>query len=234
VVTVGSHDTASAVVGVPAMTERFAYIASGTWSLVGLELGAPVITDAAREANFTNELGVDDRTRFLRNVGGLWLLQECLRAWGRDDLNVLLASAGALPAGGPTIDVDDDAFIVPEGMPERIASAAGEAAMDPDRTVRCILDSLAVGYARALDQATTLAGRPVDVVHVVGGGSQNALLCQLTADATGIPVLAGPVEATALGNAVVQARAAGALPDSLDEIRAQLAPSLALQRYEPR
>lgn len=233
VVTVGSHDTASAVVGVPATTDRFAYIASGTWSLVGLELDQPVLSEAARAANFTNESGVDGRTRFLRNVGGLWLLQECLREWRRDDLDALLAGAAAVPAGGPRVDVDDPAFIPPGGMPERIATAAGRDDLDPAQTVRCILDSLAEGYARTLDDASRVAGREVDVVHVVGGGAQNALLCQLTADATGRPVLAGPVEATALGNVVVQARAADALPAGLDDIRAQVATITELRRYDP-
>lgn len=234
VVSVGSHDTASAVVGVPATTDRFAYISSGTWSLVGLELAAPILSDAARAANFTNELGVDGRTRFLRNVGGLWLLQECLREWGRDDLDRLLAGARRAGPGGPTFDVDDPAFIPPGGMPARIAAAVDEPDLTADRTVRCVLDSLAVAYARTVDRAAALSGRRVDVIHVVGGGARNELLCQLTADATGRPVLAGPVEATALGNVIVQARARGELPESLDEIRARLAPGLDLRRYEPR
>jgi rhamnulokinase len=233
VTTVGSHDTASAVVGVPATTDRFAYIASGTWSLVGLELPAPVLGEDARRANFTNELGVDDRTRFLRNVGGLWLLQECLRAWRRKDLGALLAAAAALPADGPRIDVDDPAFIPPGRMPDRIAAAAGRPELDPATTVRCVLDSLAEAYARTLARATGLAGTTVEVVHVVGGGSQNEPLCQLTADATGLPVLAGPVEATARGNVIVQARAHGALPASLDDIRERMAASLTLRRYDP-
>jgi rhamnulokinase len=236
VVSVGSHDTASAVVGVPATTDRFAYIASGTWSLVGLELAAPVLTEAARAANFTNEVGVDGRTRFLRNVGGLWLLQECLRAWGRDDLDALLDEAGRLPSGGLLIDVDDPSFIPPGTMPERVARAAGDLTMAamPARTVRCILDSLARGYARTVEQAVVLAGAAVDVIHVVGGGSQNALLCQLTADASGRPVVAGPVEATALGNVLVQARAAGAAASSLEALRASIAATTPLRRYEPR
>jgi rhamnulokinase len=234
VTTVGSHDTASAVVAVPATTERFAYIASGTWSLVGLELPGPVATDAARLANFTNERGVDGRIRFLRNVGGLWLLQECLRTWRRDDLAALLAEATSVPSGGPLIDVDDAVFIPPGDMPDRIAVAAGGGRRTPAEIVRCILESLASGYARTLRAASELAGRAVDGVHVVGGGSQNALLCQLTADACGLPVIAGPVEATALGNVIVQARSAGALPASLEEVRAGIAASTGLQRYEPR
>ena len=234
VVAVGSHDTASAVVGVPATTERFAYIASGTWSLVGLELHGPVLTDAARAANFTNEIGVDGRTRFLRNVGGLWLLQESLRAWERDDLEDLLAAAGQLAAGGPLIDVDDPAFIPPGQMPDRIAAAAGRSVMTPVETTRCILDSLAAGYAQTVHRAADLAGTDVDVIHVVGGGSQNTVLCQLTADAAGVPVLAGPVEATALGNVLVQARAHGAMPATLEAMRSTIAASFPLRRYEPR
>jgi rhamnulokinase len=232
-VTVGSHDTASAVVGVPATSNHFAYIASGTWSLVGLELDHPVLTDAARHTNFTNEHGVDQRTRFLRNVGGLWPLQECLREWGRNDLDTLLRDAEALPPGGPRIDIDDDTFIPPGDMPTRIASHAGRA-LNHAETVRCILDSLADAYARTIDQASTLADHRVEIIHVVGGGSQNRLLCQLTADAAGLPVLAGPVEATALGNVAVQARAAGLLPDSLDDIRTRLAATIPVTRYEPR
>jgi rhamnulokinase len=228
VVTVGSHDTASAVVGVPATTERFAYVCCGTWSLVGVELGAPVVTDAARAANFTNEAGVDGRTRFLRNVGGLWLLQECLRTWGRDDLTALLAESATLPRG-PVIDVDDPAFIPPGGMPDRIAAAAGRP-LDPVETTRCIVDSLAEAYARTIHQAAALSGTEVDVIHVVGGGAQNDLLCRLTAEAAGLPVLAGPVEATALGNVLVQARR----PDeSLESLRARLAGATHLRRYDP-
>jgi rhamnulokinase len=233
VTTVGSHDTASAVVAVPATCERFAYVASGTWSLVGLELAAPVVTEAARLANFTNEIGVDGRTRFLRNVGGLWLLQECLRTWQRDDLDDLLDAASRLPTRGPCIDLDGPAWIPPGQMPERIATAADRPTMTPVETTRCILDSLARVYARTINRAAELAATTVDVIHVVGGGSQNALLCQLTADAAGLPVVAGPVEATALGNVVVQARAHGAAPASLEAIRAGIAASTALRRYEP-
>lgn len=233
VTTVGSHDTASAVVAVPARSERFAYVSSGTWSLVGLELAEPVVNDAARDGHFTNEIGVDGRTRFLRNVSGLWLLQECMRSWGRDDLDAVLDAAAGVPGGGPVIDVDDAAFIPPGRMPERIAEAAGVPSMDPPATTRCILESLAASYARAVEDGAALAGKEVDVVHIVGGGSRNELLCQLTADRSGLPVIAGPVEATALGNVMVQARAAGALPESLDEIREIVAASTPTRRYEP-
>jgi rhamnulokinase len=157
-----------------------------------------------------------------------------MREWQRDDLEDLVAAAGGLAAGGPQIDVDDPAFIPPGRMPHRIAAAAGRPDMTPVETTRCILDSLATGYARTVDRAIALAGRDVDVIHVVGGGSQNAVLCQLTADAAGVPVLAGPVEATALGNVLVQARAHGAVPASLEAMRSTIAASVALHRYEPR
>jgi len=241
VTTVGSHDTASAVVAVPATGRRFAYVSSGTWSLVGLELEAPLLTPAARKANFTNEGGVDRRTRFLRNLLGLWLLQESLRTWGErgrsDDLAALLTEAETLPAGGPLIDVADPAFLPPGDMPDRIAAAArardGRAPSTPAETVRCIVESLAAGYAATVRRASALAGADVEVIHVVGGGSQNALLCRLTADAAGLPVTAGPVEATALGNVLVQARTRGAVPASLEAIRARLARSPAIRRFEP-
>jgi rhamnulokinase len=231
VTTVGSHDTASAVVGVPATSQRFAYVSSGTWSLVGLELDAPVLTPQARAANFTNERGVDDRTRFLRNVGGLWLLQESLRTWGLE-LEPLLAEAQSL-SPGPTFDVDDPVFLAPGDVPARIAAACNATAMAPAKTVRAVIDSLAVAYAATVRRAGALAGRPVDVVHIVGGGSQNALLCQATANAAALPVVAGPVEATALGNVLVQARAHGAGPAPLEALRARIAPSSSLRRYEP-
>jgi rhamnulokinase len=233
---VGSHDTASAVVGVPATKRQFAYVSSGTWSLVGVELEQPVLTEAARIANFTNEGGVDGRVRFLRNVGGLWLLQESMREWQRNDLEAVLARAAALPAGGPIVDVDDVSFIAPGNMPARIATAAeraGGRVDTPAQLVRCVLDSLASAYARTVRQAATLSGQPVDVIHIVGGGSQNELLCQLTADLSGLPVVAGPVEATALGNVLVQARTVGAVGASLEELRHHIASTSTLRRYEP-
>lgn len=242
VTAVGSHDTASAVVAVPATGGRFAYVSSGTWSLVGLEVDAPVLGAASRAANFTNERGVDGHIRFLRNVGGLWLLQECLRTWAEAgdgaDLATLLAAAAVLPPGGPTVDVDDPAFIPPGGMPDRIAAAAAAHGQRPPatpvETVRCIVDSLAAAYAATVEQAASLASRDVDVVHIVGGGSRNELLCRLTAERTGLPVVAGPVEATALGNVMVQARRHGAAPDTLAGIRAQIAAGTPLRRYPPR
>lgn len=241
VVAVGSHDTASAVAAVPAQAENFAYISSGTWSLVGVELESPVLSEASRKTNFTNERGVDGTIRYLRNVGGLWLLSECQRSWAAQgfsqSLTSLLDAAAALPAGGPQINADDPVFTAPDNMPDRIRSAVrNTGALLPDRpaaVVRCIMDSLAAGYARTLADAERLAGRGVDVVHIVGGGSQNRLLCQLTADATGKPVVAGPVEATAMGNVLVQARAAGVVTGGLAELRELVAAGTNLERYEP-
>jgi rhamnulokinase len=233
VTTVGSHDTASAVAAVPATSDRFAYVSSGTWSLVGVELSQPLLSEAARAANFTNEVGVDGRTRFLRNVGGLWLLQECLHEWGHNDLAALLEAAADLPPDGPTVDVDDAVFVAPGPMTARIAAGARCASMSAPQVVRCILDSLAVAFVRAVKQAADLTGTSVDVIHIVGGGSQNRLLCQLTADAAGVPVVAGPVEATALGNVIVQARAHGVLPDSLEAIRLDVARTASLRTYVP-
>jgi rhamnulokinase len=238
VTTVGSHDTASAVVGVPAETDRFGYISCGTWGLVGVELDAPVLTEDSRKANFTNERGVDGTIRYLRNVMGLWLLSESMRTWdlrGRSlELGDLLLAAAALPAGGPRIDPDDPVFLPPGDMPERIIRAAGLRDPEPAAVVRCILDSLAVAFAAAMADAERLSGRPVEVVHLVGGGSQNALLCQLTADAMGRPVVAGPVEATALGNVLVQARTHGVLSGDLAALRGRVRAASRLHRYEPR
>lgn len=219
-VAVGSHDTASAVVAVPLGDAPAAWISCGTWSLVGVELSAPVVTEAGRAANFTNELGVAGTVRYLRNVAGLWLLQESLRAWADvgtpQDLEALLAGAAAVPALRTVVDVDDPAFAPPGDMPARLRDAARRTGQPepehPAEVVRCVLDSLALAYRRAVRQAATLSGRAVEVVHVVGGGARNALLCRLTADATGLPVVAGPVEATAAGNLLTQALALGELP----------------------
>ena len=241
VTTVGSHDTASAVVGVPAEGERFAYVACGTWALVGVELDEPVLTDESRKANFTNEAGVDGTVRYLRNVMGLWVLSESIRTWEQrrvpSDLVTLLAEAETLPYGGPVVDIDDASLLAPGDMPSRIEAlcrATGqEVPADQVALVRCIVDSLAAAFARAVSEAVRLSGREVDVVHVVGGGSRNALLCRLTAEATGRPVLAGPVEATALGNVLVQARAHGDVTGGLADLRALVRSTHSLQRYEP-
>jgi sugar (pentulose or hexulose) kinase len=235
VIAVGSHDTASAVVGVPAAGPDFAYISCGTWSLVGVELDRPVLTEASRLANFTNEGGVDGTVRYLRNVMGLWPLQECLREWGSPDLPSLLREAAVLPAFHAVVDLDDPVFLPPGDMRGRLTAASGGTALDsPAQVVRCIVDSLALAHRRAVRQAQELSGRHVDAVHIVGGGARNELLCQLTADACGLPVLAGPVEATAIGNLLVQARAAGVIGGDLSALRGILRQTQQIVRYEPR
>ncbi|MFC8192521.1 rhamnulokinase family protein [Cellulomonas sp. NPDC057328] len=239
--TVGSHDTASAVVAVPATGDDFAYVSCGTWSLVGLELPAPVLTEASRAANFTNEAGVDGTVRYLKNVMGLWVLSESLRTWHEAGLPAelpdLLAAAAQVPGLTTVVDVDAPEFLPPGDMPARIAAAAARTGQTPPQsqaeTVRCVLDSLALAYRRAVRQACALSGRDASVVHLVGGGVRNTLLCRLTADATGLPVVAGPVEGAALGNVLVQARAAGVLTGSLADLRAVGARGLDLVRYEP-
>ncbi|HEX6195453.1 MAG TPA: rhamnulokinase family protein [Jiangellaceae bacterium] len=241
VTAVGSHDTASAVVAVPAQGDNFAYISCGTWSLVGLELDQPVLTEASRLANFTNEGGVDGRIRYLRNVMGLWLLQECVRTWERAgqavDLPVLLEAASEVRPLARVIDPDDPAFLPPGDMPSRIAEQCARTGQPvpqtPAETTRCVMDSLALAHRRTVRVAANLAARDVDVIHLVGGGAQNALLCQLTADACGSPVVAGPVEATALGNVLVQAKALGAVADNLDALRALVMRTQEVVRYEP-
>jgi rhamnulokinase len=234
VVAVGSHDTASAVVGVPADGPDFAYISCGTWSLVGLELSAPVLTPQSRRANFTNEGGVDGTIRYLRNVMGLWPLQESMREWGSPDISGLLRAAAREPLLRHVVDLDDPVFMPPGDMIGRITSAAGlPRDASPAVVTRCILDSLAMAHWRAVEQAQELSGRSVDAVHIVGGGARNSLLCQLTADACGLPVLAGPVEATALGNVLVQARTAGVIDGDLTALRAVLRETQPIARYSP-
>ncbi|MFJ2212049.1 rhamnulokinase family protein [Streptomyces sp. NPDC101062] len=241
VTAVGSHDTASAVAAVPASGDRFAYVATGTWSLAGLELDAPVLTEESRRANFTNELGVDGTVRYLRNIMGLWLLQECLRTWEAEaapqPLDRLLAEAAEVPGLRSFVDADDPAFLAPGQMPRRIADACRSLGVrvpqGPAETARCVLDSLALAHRRAIEDAQRLSGRSVDTVHIVGGGAHNTLLCQLTADACGLPVVAGPAEAAALGNVLVQARAAGAVDGTLTDLRALLRATLEPRRYEP-
>ena len=240
--TVGSHDTASAVAAVPMDPEEAVYISCGTWSLVGAELPAAVVTDPARRSGFTNEAGVDGRTRFLKNVMGLWLLSESLRAWERDgeqqDLPALLEAAARVGGDVPTFDADDPRLLAPGDLPGRIAGLVAEAggwapATKPE-LVRSVLASLAAAHAGAVRDVERLTGRTARVVHLVGGGAQNALLCQLTADAVGLPVVAGPVEATAVGNLLVQARTHGLVTGDLEALRAVVARSFPLRTFEAR
>ena len=242
VIAVGSHDTASAVVGVPMTEPGAAYISSGTWSLVGIELDRPVLTEESREANFTNEGGVDGKIRYLRNVMGMWLLSESIRTWEREglilELTTLLAQAAAITTPVAIFDANHPSLLPPGDMPKRITElcvAAGTAAPNsPPEFARSIVESLAEAYATAIDDAERLSGSKINIVHIVGGGSQNTLLCQLTANRTGRRVLAGPVEATAIGNVLIQGRAAGLVDGELSELRALVARTFPLAEYQPQ
>ena len=239
VIAVGSHDTASAVAAIPVTgADHFAYISCGTWSLVGVELSSPVLTEASRAANFTNETGVGGTIRYLRNVMGLWLLQECQRVWRRTpDTAELLAAAAAARPFAALVDSDDPGFLPPGDMPTRIAAYCARTGQRPPVDhggyVRCIMESLALAHRAAIRAAAELSGQAVQVIHLVGGGARNPLLCQLTADATGLPVVAGPVESTAIGNILIQAQAAGALPN-LAAGREMVRDTATLFRYAPR
>lgn len=234
------HDTGSAVAGVPAQTSNFAYISSGTWSLVGLEVAEPVVNEAALAVNATNEGGVFGSFRLLKNVMGLWLLQQCRSTWeqaGRaysyPELVSLAESAEPLRY---FVDPNDDRFLPPGDHPAHIQAfcqQSGQAGPEGDAAVaRCVFDSLALAYRDVLLELQGLTGRPIDVIHVVGGGSRNRLLNQLTADATGIPVLAGPGEATVIGNSLVQLISLGELAN-LDEGRQLVSGLGELERFEP-
>lgn len=242
VTAVGSHDTASAVVAVPATSENFAYISCGTWGLVGVELTAPVLTEESRLAHFTNEAGVDGRVRFLHNVMGLWLVNECVREWEQRgepvDLPGLIERAAAIDHPVPVFDASDTRFLSPGNMQERIIAyftERGEAApVGRIELIRSIFESLAASFANAVETACALSGSTASVVHIVGGGSENDLLCQLTADRLGRPVLAGPAEATSLGNILVQARSQGFVTGSLESLRNMVATAFAPRVFHPR
>jgi len=232
------HDTASAVAAIPAEGHDWCYISSGTWSLMGMELDAPIINERSLALNYTNELGAADKIRFLKNIPGLWLLQECRRAWalaGRDytydELSQLAAQAP--PAG---MLLDPDTFTEPGRMPERIGEHCRALGVPPPKepaeTARLILESLAASYRRVLDNLEALIGRPIHRIHIVGGGSRNRLLNQLTANATRRVVIAGPVEATAAGNILVQAIGAGVVA-GIPEAHAIVRRSFPLETYQP-
>ena len=241
VVAPATHDTGSAVAAVPFRTPDAAYISSGTWSLVGLERRAPLIDDRTFAANLTNEGGVGGTFRLLRNVTGLWLLHECRRAWageGRDwAFDELVAMAEDAPPLRSLIDPNDPAFTAPGDMPRRIrercSATAQEAPEDASAVVRCVLESLALKYRQTLELLADATGTSPPELHVVGGGARNELLCRWTAHATGLPVLAGPAEATEIGNLAVQAMALGEL-GSLDEARDVVRRSFEPAPYEPR
>ena len=238
---VGGHDTASAFVAAPLAGEGAAVLSSGTWSLLGVEVGEPFLGGAAAAFNLTNERGVDGTTRLLRNVMGLWLLQECVRAWRADGLAAEHAELATLAASARSdvalFDPDDQTLLAPGNMPARIAACCSLLGQAPPasagETVRAIQLSLACKYRLVLERLEAITGSPISVIHVVGGGARNEQLCRLTAQLTRRVVIAGPVEATALGNALVQARAAGELSGSLAELHRVAGASSEMTRYEP-
>ncbi len=240
VVAACSHDTGAAVAAVPAKGDKWAYLSSGTWSLLGAELSAPIVTEAAREAGFTNEVGLGGTIRFLKNIAGLWVLQECRRAWeaagqafSYEELTRLAVESGPAAAH---ISLQDARFLSPGHMPEKIIFFCHETQqptpVSPGQFVRTILESLALTYAQTLRQLETLVGYKFEKLHIVGGGSRSELLNQLAADATAVPVLTGPVEATAIGNILIQALALGQL-ESARHLRRIVEQSFPTQTYLP-
>lgn len=240
VIAVAAHDTGSAVAAVPAAAEDWAYLSSGTWSLIGIETAQPLIDDPSFQFGFTNEGGVDHTIRFLKNVMGMWLMEQCRKKWQQNSkalgYEALIQAAQKARAFKCIINPDAQCFLNPPDMPQAIVDFCQRTAQDrpesPGEFVRCILESLALRYKGVIDNINRLRTRPIQVLHVVGGGSQNALLNQFTANATGIPVIAGPIEATALGNILVQALAQGEL-GSLAEGRALVRSSFPLPQFDP-
>jgi sugar (pentulose or hexulose) kinase len=237
----GEHDTGSAVVGLPAEEAEPVFLSSGTWSLMGRELDRPVISQASQAANFSNEGGVFGTTRFLKNIAGLWLLQECKRLWDASGNTIgydeLVAGAARAPAFAALIDPDAVEFQAPPNMIEAITTACGKtgqfAPSEPGAITRVILESLALKYRRTKDLLAQVTAKPVSTIHIVGGGSQNRLLNQFAANATGCRIVAGPVEATSIGNMVMQLYALGKIK-SLAEGRALTRKSFTTIAYEPQ
>lgn len=240
VVKVASHDTASAVLAVPAKSDDFVYISSGTWSLMGMELNAPLINDKTRELNYTNEGGVDGTIRFLKNIMGLWILQESRRQWQREGVEYSFSELSAMAAEAKPlqsiINPDDKLFATQGNMPRRIREYCEKTGQYVPQSVgeivRCILDSLGLRYRYTVADLEYLSGKKIDSINIVGGGTQNVLLCQITADACGVPVCAGPVEATAIGNIMTQLMALGEVK-SVREAREIVAASFDTVDYQP-
>jgi len=235
-----SHDTGAAVAAVPVSGGNWAYLSSGTWSLLGLESKKPIITEQSRAHNFTNEVGYGGSIRFLKNIIGLWIQQECRRAWAREGQTYnyveMAALAEAVPPLRALINPNHPRFGTPDQMPQKIVDYCRETGQTPPATpgefVRCILESLALLYRRTLDEMEEVSGRKLTTLHIVGGGSQNKLLNQFSANATGRTVVAGPAEATAIGNVLIQAIALGHLA-SLDELRRVVRESFPVTTYKP-
>ena len=240
VIAVASHDTASAIAAVPFEAPGALYLSSGTWSVLGTEVPSPVVNDHSYAANLTNEGGPLGSYQLMSNLTGLWLLQECQRAWSRSgqdrDLGDLLALAAAAPPLRCLVNPNAAGFVAPGDMPARIVAACRSSGQDapegPGEVVRCILESLALSYRQTAEVLAAVSGTAPPALHIVGGGSHNALLCQWAADATGLPVWAGPAEASQVGNLVVQAMALGELA-SADEARAVVRESFPPALYEP-
>jgi rhamnulokinase len=239
VIAVASHDTGSAVAGVPATGRDWVYISSGTWSLMGIETQEPIINDQAMELNFTNEGGIEGTFRFLKNITGLWLLQECRRAWAKEkdySYERLIHLAQEAEPFQIFIDPDWDGFLNPLDMPEAIRKycvlTKQKTPDSPAEFVRCVLESLALKYRVVLDQLRQIYAQPVRKVHIIGGGAKNSLLCQYTANATGLPVYAGPAEATSIGNIMMQALTLKTVR-SVQELREVVGRSFELRSYEP-
>lgn len=241
VVATCSHDTGAAVAAVPAEGEGWAYLSCGTWSLLGVEAPEPIVTAEALAENYTNELGLGGSVRFLKNIVGLWIVQECRRSWAAagqelsyDELTRLAAEAKPLAA---LIDPTDPRFASPGDMPQKIAAYCRETRQQAPEgvgaTVRCALESLAITYRRSLDTLERLTGQRLSRLHIVGGGSKNRLLMQMAADATGRQVIAGPVEATAIGNLLIQALALGRIKDHA-ELRRVVRDSFAVETFTPK
>jgi len=241
VIAIGSHDTASAVLGVPGGGDRWAYLSSGTWSLMGVELPQAIVNDKSFGYEFTNEGGVENTIRLLKNIMGLWLVQECKRQWQREGQDLSYAeltqmATEAKPFFG-YVDCDNSDFLAPGDMPSRInkclADTRQQPTQDKGQMVRLVLESLALKYRSVLGAIEDVTGKRIEVLHIVGGGIQNGLLCQFTADATGRKVITGPIEATASGNILMQAKAVGQL-QSIDEARQVVRNSFDLKEYRPQ
>ena len=234
VIAVAGHDTASAIAAVPAEDEKFAYLSSGTWSLMGIEVNAPIINEASALENFTNEGGIEGTTRFLKNITGMWLLEQCRKIWkasGKDYSYSRLVEMAVLEKDfSGRLDPDDPRFANPENMVEAITSVIGPAS--DGQIVSCIYHSLADKYAQVLECLQGFAPYKIDKLHIIGGGSANDLMSQWTADAIGLPVVAGPTEATAIGNVMIQAKAAGLVKDRWD-MRKMIAKAFAVKTFYP-
>ena len=236
VIAVAGHDTASAVAAVPAQNKNFAYLSSGTWSLMGVETETPVINADTEALNFTNEGGANGTIRLLKNICGMWLLERCRAGWNETSYPELIAEANACEPFRNLIAPDDPLFANPTNMEEAIksyCSAHKQPAIETrGQTVRCIFESLALRYRQVLESLRCLSPHPIEVLHVIGGGSRNELLNQWTANAIGIPVIAGPSEATAVGNMMIQALAAGNATN-FQQMRRLIAQAIPLKTYYP-